>query len=89
MAIRRARMGKVKDHRQHQIQVATLPTIRAMSRCFEEYVNLAIADGNASEDTIATYRSRLKQFLSGKRIKQAVSSFTQKARFTGISQTPD
>ena len=64
VAIRRARMGKVKDHRQHQIQVATLPTIRAMSRCFEEYVNLAIADGNASEDTIATYRSRLKQFLS-------------------------
>lgn len=65
MAIRRKRIEREKNHRQPQRkQVATLPTIRAMSRCFEEYVNLAIADGNASEDTIATYRSRLKQFLS-------------------------
>ncbi|MEO0014181.1 MAG: hypothetical protein RLZZ535_2570 [Cyanobacteriota bacterium] len=32
--------------------VSTLPTVRAMRDCFERYLNLTIADGNASVDTI-------------------------------------
>ena len=63
MAIRRTK--EKRAFREHSIsKVATLPTISAMNRCFEEYLNLVIADGNPSKDTITTYRSRLKQFLS-------------------------
>ncbi|MGL4880621.1 MAG: hypothetical protein ACRC8K_06095, partial [Waterburya sp.] len=43
--------------------VTTLPTVKAMVDCFEKYLNLTIADGNASVDTIKTYRSRTAQFL--------------------------
>jgi integrase/recombinase XerD len=34
-----------------------------MRDCFERYLNLTIADGNASVDTIKTYKSRVAQFL--------------------------
>ena len=44
--------------------VSTLPTVKAMVDCFERYLNLTIADGHASEDTVKTYRSRVHQFLS-------------------------
>jgi site-specific recombinase XerD len=44
--------------------VFTLPTVKAMRDCFERYLNLTIADGNASVDTIKTYRNRTAQFLS-------------------------
>ena len=44
--------------------VSTLPTIKAMVDCFERYLNLTIADGQASNDTVKTYRSRVHQFLS-------------------------
>jgi integrase/recombinase XerD len=43
--------------------VSTLPTVKAMRDCFERYLNLTIASGNASVDTIKTYRSRTAQFL--------------------------
>ena len=44
--------------------VFTLPTVKAMRDCFERYLSLTIADGNASVDTIKTYRNRTSQFLS-------------------------
>ncbi|RMF23907.1 MAG: integrase, partial [Cyanobacteria bacterium J083] len=44
--------------------VSTLPTVKAMRDCFERYLSLTIADGNASVDTIKTYRNRTSQFLS-------------------------
>ena len=44
--------------------VSTLPTVKAMRDCFERYLNLTIASGNASIDTIKTYRNRVHQFLS-------------------------
>ena len=44
--------------------VSTLPTVKAMVNCFENYLNLTIADGHASVDTVKTYRSRVHQFLS-------------------------
>jgi site-specific recombinase XerD len=44
--------------------VTTLPTVKAMVDCFERYLNLTIADGHASNDTVKTYRSRVHQFLS-------------------------
>ena len=43
--------------------VSTLPTVKAMVDCFERYLNLTIADGHASNDTVKTYRSRVQQFL--------------------------
>ena len=43
--------------------VSTLPTVKAMVDCFERYLNLTIADGHASFDTIKTYRNRVHQFL--------------------------
>jgi integrase/recombinase XerD len=43
--------------------VSTLPTVKAMRDCFEKYLNLIIADGNASIDTIKTYRNRVAQFF--------------------------
>ena len=44
--------------------VSTLPTVKAMRDCFEQYLRLTIADGNASVDTIKTYRNRTSGFLS-------------------------
>lgn len=44
--------------------VSTLPTVKAMRDCFERYLNLTIASGNASVDTIKTYRNRTAQFLN-------------------------
>ena len=44
--------------------VSTLPTVKAMRDCFKRYLSLTIADGNASVDTIKTYRNRTSQFLS-------------------------
>ncbi|MEM6611448.1 MAG: tyrosine-type recombinase/integrase [Cyanobacteria bacterium P01_C01_bin.72] len=44
--------------------VSTLPTVKAMIDCFERYLRLTIANGNASVDTIKTYRNRTAQFLS-------------------------
>ena len=66
MAIRRLN----KDNRsnpgnRHSIAtVSTLPTLRVMRNCFEQYLNLTIADGNASVDTIKTYKNRVAQFLN-------------------------
>ena len=44
--------------------VSTPPTVKAMADCFEKYLNLTIADGNASLDTLKTYRNRTAKFLS-------------------------
>ena len=44
--------------------VSTLPTVKAMMDCFDKYLNLTIADGHPSNDTVKTYRSRVHQFLS-------------------------
>ncbi|MGV2831868.1 hypothetical protein [Myxosarcina sp. GI1(2024)] len=65
MAIRRLN----KDNRftrgdRSSATVYTLPTVKAMVGCFDRYLNLTIADGHASIDTIKTYRSRVHQFLS-------------------------
>ncbi len=64
MAIRRLdRESKVVDQERSLASISTLPTVKAMRNCFERYLSLTIAAGNASEDTIKTYRSRLQQFL--------------------------
>ncbi len=44
--------------------VSTLPTVKAMRDCFERYLNLTIALGNPSTDTVKTYRNRTAQFLN-------------------------
>ena len=66
MAIRRLNTGnKFSIPRDRPIaSVSTLPTVKAMVDCFDRYLNLTIADGHASIDTIKTYRSRVHQFLS-------------------------
>ena len=64
MAIRRLRKGNNPNRCDRQIaNVSTLPTVKAMRNCFERYLNLTIADGHASEDTVKTYRNRVAQFL--------------------------
>ena len=34
-----------------------------MVDCFDKYLNLTIADGHASNDTVKTYRNRVAQYL--------------------------
>jgi integrase/recombinase XerD len=64
MAIRRLNKGRFERGGRTAIAtISTLPTLRVMLHCFEQYLNLTIADGNASVDTIKTYKSRTAQFL--------------------------
>ena len=65
MAIRRSGLTKINySDRRSLATVSTLPTVKAMCDCFDRYLNLTIADGHASNDTVKTYRSRVHQFLS-------------------------
>ena len=64
MAIRRLNENNKFSRRDRQIaSVSTLPTVKAMVDSFERYLNLTIASGNASVDTIKTYRNRVAQYL--------------------------
>lgn len=42
----------------------TLPTVEAMKQCFEQYLQIEVANGDAQSDTIITYQLRLNQFLA-------------------------
>jgi site-specific recombinase XerD len=71
MAIRRLKDDRLPSNRGRfdkrvgsAATVSTLPTVKAMRDCFERYLNLTIADGNASFDTIKTYRNRTALFIS-------------------------
>ena len=65
MAIRRLNKDNRFTRGDRQIAtVSTLPTVKAMVNCFERYLNLTIADGHASNDTVKTYRNRVHQFLN-------------------------
>ena len=65
MAIRRLnKVNKLERGDRARATVSTLPTVKAMRSEFERYLNLTIADGHASNDTVKTYRSRVEQFLS-------------------------
>ncbi|WP_052056037.1 tyrosine-type recombinase/integrase [Myxosarcina sp. GI1] len=65
MAIRRLNGTKFNERERNSLAtVSTLPTVKAMVDCFDRYLNLTIADGHASIDTIKTYRNRVHQFLS-------------------------
>ena len=65
MAIRRLDKRNRFDRSDRSLAiVSTLPTVKAMMDCFERYLNLTIADGNASVDTIKTYRNRVTQYLN-------------------------
>lgn len=64
MAIRRSRLRQLDRSNRPFATVSTLPTVKAMVDCFERYLNLTIADGNPSSDTVKTYRNRTAQFLS-------------------------
>jgi integrase/recombinase XerD len=64
MAIRRKQSDLTSNSRLTNLaSVSTLPTVKAMVDCFERYLNLTIANGNASDDTIKTYRNRVAQFI--------------------------
>jgi site-specific recombinase XerD len=41
-----------------------LPTTEAMRQCFGRYLELEVANGNASPDTVTTYHSRINGFLN-------------------------
>ena len=64
MAIRRLNRGnKFASGDRRLAPVSTLPTVKALRNCFENYLNLTIANGNASADTIKTYRACVGRFL--------------------------
>jgi integrase/recombinase XerD len=64
MVIRRLDSSRLTRRNNRSLAtVSTLPTLKAMQNCFERYLSLTIADGNASSDTIKTYRNRVAQFL--------------------------
>ena len=54
MAIRRLDTGNKFSRRDRRslATVSTLPTVKAMVDCFDRYLNLTIADGHASNDTV-------------------------------------
>ncbi|MEO0849454.1 MAG: phage integrase N-terminal SAM-like domain-containing protein [Cyanobacteria bacterium J06643_13] len=64
MAIRRLNSNRFSKRDRTIATVSTLPTVKAMVDCFDRYLNLTIADGHASNDTVKTYRNRVHQFLS-------------------------
>ncbi len=65
MAIKRLNQGeKLASRDRARATVSTLPTVKAMCDCFDKYLNLTIALGNASVDTIKTYRNRVAQYLN-------------------------
>ena len=65
MAIRRLdKRNRFNKSDRSLATVSTLPTVKAMVDCFDRYLNLTIADGHASVDTVKTYSSRVHQFLS-------------------------
>ncbi|MBE9045575.1 tyrosine-type recombinase/integrase [Pleurocapsales cyanobacterium LEGE 10410] len=65
MAIRRLdKINRFNKSARSLASVSTLPTVKAMWDCFEKYLNLTIANGHASNDTVKTYRNRVQQFLS-------------------------
>lgn len=65
MAIRRLNRGNnFSSGNRSTATVSTLPTVKAMWDCFEQYLNLTIASGNPSSDTIKAYRSRVRMLLA-------------------------
>lgn len=42
----------------------TLPTVEVMKQCFDSYLEIEVANGNAASDTIKTYQRRINQYLS-------------------------
>lgn len=60
MAIKR----RVPQVPRSQTEVKILPTIKLLQDNFERYLEVEIANGNASEDTKRTYRSYIRQFLN-------------------------
>ncbi len=81
MPIRRLRgnLGSQSSSR-NLATVSTLPTVKAMRDCFERYLSLTIADGNASSDTIKTYRNRTAQFLSWCRERELYPALINKQK---------
>ena len=80
MAIRRLNKRNRFDRgdRRSIASVSTLPTLKAMCDCFERYLNLTIADGHASHDTVKTYRSRVGRFLSWCRERELYPALVKK-----------
>ncbi|MEL7079163.1 MAG: tyrosine-type recombinase/integrase [Cyanobacteria bacterium J06582_2] len=79
MAIRRLNEGgKFASRDRSLASVSTLPTVKAMVDCFERYLNLTIADGHASNDTVKTYRNRVHQFLSWCRVRELYPALVTK-----------
>ena len=79
MAIRRSGLTKINySDRRSLATISTLPTVKAMCDCFDRYLNLTIADGHASNDTVKTYNSRVHQFLSWCRERELYPAFVTK-----------
>ena len=80
MPIRRRKCDRgFQSSPKNMATVSTLPTVKAMRDCFERYLSLTIADGNASVDTIKTYCSRISGFLDWCKERELYPALVTKA----------
>ena len=86
MAIRRLNQGEKSASRDRSLAtISTLPTVKAMRNCFDKYLNLTIADGDASVDTIKTYRNRVAQYLDWCKERELYPALGYKTEYPRIS----
>jgi site-specific recombinase XerD len=45
-------------------EILILPTAEVMKQCFDRYLAIEVANGNAAPDTVETYQRRIKQYLT-------------------------
>ena len=80
MPIRRRKCDRgFQSSPKNMATVSTLPTVKSMRDCFERYLSLTIADGNASVDTIKTYCSRISGFLDWCKERELYPALVTKA----------
>lgn len=54
---------KRRGHKAKQRPVS-LPTVEVMRQCFNKYLEIEVANGDAAPDTIKTYQRRIEQYLT-------------------------
>ncbi len=55
---------QISSSRKAKSKALILPTTEALRQCFGRYLELEVANGNASQDTVVTYCGRINRFLN-------------------------
>lgn len=53
-----------KKRSRSKSQAISLPTVEVMRQCFEKYLEIEVANGDAAPDTIKTYQRRIAQYFT-------------------------